>query len=566
MPSTRITKDTSISSRKPNDYYSHVRPEILELIPLEAVTILDIGCGNGDLLGAVKKRQQIKAHGIEISKTAADIAKTELDVVWNESVENALQKLEDNYYDCIIMADVLEHLIDPWSVLAGLKSKLSTTGKLVVSVPNIQNWKIVSKLRKGRWDYTSDGILDRTHLRFFTRQTTFEMLWNAGFKIKESRPIIRDSSQQNKTPKRTALSINEDDSLSYQICIQAEAPQAKIAEPTISIIIVNWNGKKDTIDCITSLKQLNYTNYQVIIVDNGSTDDSVKTFKSTFPGITIIEEKTNTGFSGGNNAGIKHALESSSDYILLLNNDTVADRDLLKKLIISTNLLPNGSILGPKIFYYDRPKTLWFAGGQWIDEENRFGHLGDNEPDGPNYDSIKEVDYITGCALFASKETFKEVGLLDDNFFLTYEETDWCYRARKKGLKCIFVPEAKLMHKVAASFGGRTSPMYSYFMTRNLLLWAKKYLEFPERISIQKHLIKTSWSEIVPDFSLAKNSDSLIKRIVWGLSSWKKSLNRNFSEPTKKATIIGLRDYYLRRFGNCPEIIRRISHKRPKQK
>jgi GT2 family glycosyltransferase/2-polyprenyl-3-methyl-5-hydroxy-6-metoxy-1,4-benzoquinol methylase len=566
VPSTRITENTSSYGIKPGNYYSHIRPEILELIPLNAATMLDIGCGNGSLSRAVKNRQIIEAHGIEITKAAADIAKSQLDVVWNDTVENALKKLEDNYYDCIVLADVLEHLIDPWSVLEDLKSKLTATGKLVISVPNIQNWRIISKLKKGRWDYTSDGILDRTHLRFFTRQTTIEMLWNTGFKINTTRQIIRDPTQPKKFLKPTSLPTkeNKDDSLAYQICLQAEVPKPKSIEPTISIIIVNWNGKEDTINCITSLNQLNYTNYEVIIVDNGSTDDSVKAIKTAFPNISIIEEKNNTGFSGGNNIGIKYALESSSDYILLLNNDTVTDKELLKKLIQSTNLLPDGSVLGPKIFYFDRPKTLWFAGGQWIDEENRFVHLGDNEPDGPNYNSIKEVDYITGCALFASRKTFEEVGLLDEDFFLTYEETDWCYRARKKGLKCIFVPEAKLMHKVASSFGGRTSPMYSYFMTRNLMLWAKKHLDLTDRASIQKQIINTSWHKIVPNFVLPEDSNHLIKRILWGLSSWKKTLTRNFSDPTKKATIIGLRDYYLRRFGNCPEIIRRISNKNTK--
>ena len=252
------------------------------------------------------------------------------------------------------------------------------------------------------------------------------------------------------------------------------------------------------------------------------------------------------------------ALEHKADYILILNNDTIVSTDLLNAFINAANQLPSGSILGAKIYFYDKPDTLWFAGGRWINESNCFGHIGHGQLDGIEFNDKTEVDYITGCALFADAATFRDVGLLGEDFFLTYEDTDWCYRARAKGHKCIVIPDAKLWHKVSSSFGGADSPIVNYFMTRNKLLWAKRHLPSSIRMSLYKESFRTLRNILLPSWVWSDAELPLAKKMLWCFSSWLKTIDRNTANPINKSALLGLRDYYLGRFGNCPAQVRKL--------
>lgn len=328
--------------------------------------------------------------------------------------------------------------------------------------------------------------------------------------------------------------------------------------PKISIIILNWNGKEDTLECLASIGKLDYPNYEAVVVDNGSTDGSVDAISKQFPDATYLQTGQNLGYAGGNNVGIRWALEHDAGFILVLNNDTIVSPDLLSTFILAKDLLPANSVLGAKIFFYDKPDTLWFAGGRWNSETNSFEHLGGGQTDNAEFNHFTEVDYVTGCALFASAATFKEVGLLNESFFLTYEETDWCYRARAKGHKCIFVPDAKLWHKVSSAFGGADSPLVGYFMQRNKLLWVKKHLPRQVMNQLHKENLRTLRRVLIPPLSLPKTNHPLVKKLIWSLSSWLKTLRRNLTNPMNQATLMGLRDYYLGRFGNCPPKVRTL--------
>lgn len=272
--------------------------------------------------------------------------------------------------------------------------------------------------------------------------------------------------------------------------------------------------------------QLDYPNYEVVVVDNGSTDDSVEAISRQYPDVTLLQTGANLGYAGGNNIGIRWAMEHGVGYVLILNNDTIVSPDLLSAFISAENILPAGSVLGAKIYFYDRPDTLWFAGGRWLEKSNGFEHIGYGQTDGPEFNHITQVDYVTGCALFANTSVFREVGFLDDNFFLTYEETDWCYRAAACGHKCFFVPEAQLWHKVSSSFGGANSPIVSYFMCRNKLLWAKKHLSRTDRYRLHKENLRILRKILLPPLTLAKGNVALSKIIFWSISTWIKAVRQ----------------------------------------
>ena len=364
----------------PAAYYLNTRPEVLELVPRTARKVLDVGCGAGGLGTNLKARQVVEVHGVELAEQAAEHARNHLDKVWNSTIEAALPELPDGYYDCIVIADVLEHLLDPWTVLAELKKKLLADGKLIASIPNIQNWDVLSDLIQGRWDYKSEGILDRTHLRFFTRNSVQALFWNAGLRIANLSTTVRGSTppaQLLKALTISGLSAKElsRDGQAFQFLIEAEVP-ALSTSPKVVIVILNWNGKADTIECVASASAINYPNYEIVVVDNSSTDDSVGAITKQYPDIDLLQTGSNLGYAGGNNVGIRWALDHDADYVLLLNNDTIVSPDLLRAFVIAKDLLPANAVLGAKIFFYDEPDKLWFAGGRWDDGSNSFKHVG----------------------------------------------------------------------------------------------------------------------------------------------------------------------------------------------
>ncbi len=289
----------------------------------------------------------------------------------------------------------------------------------------------------------------------------------------------------------------------------------------VFIIILNWNGAKDTIDCLKSLENLDYPDFEILVVDNGSTDTSVSEIKNQKSKIKnnfiLIENKKNLGFSGGNNVGIKYALEKKADYILLLNNDTVVAPQFLEELAKVGEQDKKIGILGPKIYFYDDPKRIWFAGGSF-DWFRGSAHIGFGEIDFQKYQSEKEVGFITGCAMLVKKEVFaalgeprptgraalgraslneaerEKIGFLDERFFLYYEDTDFCLKAKKAGFKCFFAPKAKIWHKIPVEslktkLSGAVEkigvPSVHYYHHRNALLLIQNNAPFA--IKIIKH-------------------------------------------------------------------------------
>jgi GT2 family glycosyltransferase len=242
-----------------------------------------------------------------------------------------------------------------------------------------------------------------------------------------------------------------------------------LSSPRVVILIVTWNQKEVTLACLRSLRSLDYDDYFILLIDNGSRDGTKEAVGREFPGVRIIETGANLGFIGGVNAGLKELPAEKPDYLLLLNNDTEAEPQFLRTLVSAAESHPEGGIFGPTIFYYDRPREVWFAGGRYRWYRGFGQHLTEIS------DSIREVDYITGCAMLVRAETLGRIGPMDERLFLYCDDVDWCLKARRSGYRVLYVPAAAVYHKVSSATEGLNSPYFLYYITRSSLCVAREH-------------------------------------------------------------------------------------------
>ncbi len=248
------------------------------------------------------------------------------------------------------------------------------------------------------------------------------------------------------------------------------------SQPKVIIIVLAWNRLSDTLECLDSVKKIAYRNYEVIVVDNGSTDGSAETIAARYPDIILLNNECNLGYAAGNNRGIEKALSIGCDYVFLLNNDTTLDAAGLDELIKTAESDSRIGAAGPKIYLYQDPSVVWYAGGDICFREAISVTRGWFKRDHPSYDRPGEVSFITGCAMVVKRKTIEAVGLLDKEYGSYLEDTDWCRRMSHKGFKLAYVPAAKVYHKVSQSFGSIPYNEKSmYLMGRNAVLFVNKY-------------------------------------------------------------------------------------------
>ncbi len=341
----------------------------------------------------------------------------------------------------------------------------------------------------------------------------------------------------------------------------------------VGIVILNWNGWEDTIECLESVYQIDYPNYEVIVVDNNSKDNSIERIKEYCEGkikvssrffkyknenkpikvieltrekgkkfkktvnlpsnkkLILIKNSENLGFAGGNNVGIKFALKNDCDFILLLNNDTVVEPNILKKFLNSWQELENPGAISGIICYYDSPDKIWFGGAKWEWAKIRF-KINEKFPK-----KILKTDYICGACLFTSRGVIQKVGLFDERFFLIWEDTDWSYRARKKGYNLYILPDIKIFHKTANSFGSYQTFLCQYYFIRNQFLFFYKYynpfLKIPfSLIFFYKFLYSFKKMFFIRKVNEKENFEIKMEGI--------------------KGEVFGLKDYLFKKFGKSP--------------
>ncbi len=249
---------------------------------------------------------------------------------------------------------------------------------------------------------------------------------------------------------------------------------AFIPDPSVAIIVLNWNGYDYTYACLSSLQNIDYPNFNVILVDNASHNQEGVRLKADFPEVDLIINAQNLGFSGGNNVGIQSALDQGYDYIMLLNNDTEVERNFLTEMIHTMKGLPDTGIVQPLICFLDSRNQVWSAGGKWVSKLGRAVTMGDRKTLTHYPLKDKTLDWATGCCMLISQDAVVKTGLLNEKYFAYFEDVEWSLRFRKKGFKITLASKAKIYHAAGASSKkkhseGTLSPRVFYFHVRNQL-------------------------------------------------------------------------------------------------
>ena len=253
--------------------------------------------------------------------------------------------------------------------------------------------------------------------------------------------------------------------------------------PSIKIIILNWNGNEILKACLNSIMKIDYDNYSTVVIDNASIDDSCNMVDKNFPKVKLFKLDANYGYAKGYNKYFKTNDFIDSNYILLLNNDTEVAPNILSSFIRAISVYGSNNIFGPKIFYKNQPDKLWYAGGKIKLRYGKISHRGIRNKDGLQYSYPIKTDYITGCCLFTSSNVIDKLKGFDEKFNMYGEDVDLCIRAKREGIQSYYWPDTKIYHHVSASIGGNWNPKKNKMKFISIIrLWFKHYLNKSRKI------------------------------------------------------------------------------------
>ena len=311
------------------------------------------------------------------------------------------------------------------------------------------------------------------------------------------------------------------------------------SNPKIGIVIVNWNGKEDTGHCLRSIFGSSHDKIEVVVVDNGSKDGSQDYIRRKFPGVTLVENGKNLGFGKANNIGASLAFKKGASQLMLLNNDTLIEKDALRIMVDRLLKDTRIGIVAPKIYFLNQANLIWYAGGRFYWHRGSPKVNGLRTYDKGQFGALREISFATGCAMLVRGELYDKIGLFHEDYFLYEEDSEFSLRTTEAGYKIVHEPRAIVYHKVKgsqesrqgdayipmSSARNRRAPFYFYYLTRNRLL------------TMRLHGGPHHWALFLPFFilsSLKKAADSFhyhnyqaIRAMMWGVVDFVKG---NFGE------------------------------------
>ena len=434
--------------QKPANYYSMLRSDVLPLIPAAARRILSLGCGEAATEYKFRNSHDCHITGLEINAKAAALANDRIDVVHVGNLSKTLSLVEDQSFDVILALDIFEHIPDPWTILKRCSKLLSPDGVVIASIPNINHESIRTRLQVDIFPYEPAGILDFTHLRFFTLTEIYKLFVSASLKIVET----------NSFKSRT-------DSIQY--IVKAKHPAAQPSTPLSTIIIPTLNNLALTKNCLRSIRENTKATYRIIVVDNGSTDGTRNWLKSQHDILHILNI-SNLGFGPAVNQGIFCADTPS---VVILNNDTMVSPNWLTNMLAHFNADPTRGIVGPMSNFVSGPQLIADTNLGSLESVNQFSaNLFDTQHG--NAQDIQRLVFF--CALI-KKDVIDKIGGLDERFILgNFEDDDFCRRASLAGFKCAMALDTFIYHHGHATFKANKIDL-NFLLEKNKQIYLNKW-------------------------------------------------------------------------------------------
>jgi GT2 family glycosyltransferase/SAM-dependent methyltransferase/glycosyltransferase involved in cell wall biosynthesis len=475
------TLDTQKQEIKPDYYYANARRNLADLVPQTARRVLDVGCGQGLTGGLLRAERGIEVVGIEIHPQVAETARPHLNRVIVGDVEAMELPFPDGCFDCLLLGDVLEHLVDPWNTLKKLVRVLHPKGTIVASLPNIRNLGVIQKLLEGSWTYEECGILDKTHLRFFALKDMHSLFEQAGLQVTVA-DVVRDpqfEKEMLKPPESIAnvdtgklllrgVTPEELNELTAQQFIFTGKRKAMepAAPPEVSIVIPVYNNLHYTRQCITSLFTVKEpVDFEVIVVDNGSTDGTAEYLKQLPPPVRVVTSGENLGFAKGCNLG---AREARGQYLCFLNNDTLVLPGWLRAMVECIQADPQIGIVGNLQIFPGTEKVQ--QAGIVCGAHDIVRSIYNNElpADHPAVQKSREFQFIAGSCMLIKKEFFERLGGFDESYRNSCEDVDLCMKVRAAGRKVFFCPQSRIYHYESRTVAGhdKNGDNYRRFLER----------------------------------------------------------------------------------------------------
>jgi GT2 family glycosyltransferase len=312
--------------------------------------------------------------------------------------------------------------------------------------------------------------------------------------------------------------------------------------PLVTILVLNYNGRKYLESCLNSLRTTNYPNFRIIVVDNGSIDNSVEFIKKNYPNVGIIRNNENLGYARAINAAMDSV---ESEYVVFLNNDIIVESNWLRQLMFHMNLMKNVvAAANPKILFLNNKEVINAAGGS-CDIYGVGWNRGNGEFDRGQYDAVEEVFYVNGAAFLIKKDVWKDVGPFDERYFLYGEDLDWCWRAKMKGYKLLYVPSARIYHQWRGSSGSMVEFLEKHWLASLLKNYSLKtiFTLAPRYLTLK--FLKAIW--------LMKNGKefcekfAVFKSFLWNLNNFKGTWTKHLLvQKTRKVSDKEIQRYMYR--------------------